>query len=226
MPCSRGEAQGDASRACQGVQVAFLGAGLNADCLARSSAASMNQRQSAAGREAHENRVCRVSGSAGSAGWDCAPRSSRLRNNRTDSLAEAARRAREQKKDQAKATKVWDDDNIPKTPGDVNVVGQPAAGADRNSPAVGAPGAPAASGEKSGKDTKALQASLAGAKDKLQSLKTSLDILKRTYDLDSQMYLRQAQLYRRHGGCCQDRRREEPGGCEAAGSGRSPEESG
>lgn len=106
----------------------------------------------------------------------------------TDPLAEAARRAREQKKDQAKATKVWDDDNIPKKPGDVNVVGQPAAGADRNSPAVGAPGAPAASGEKSGKDTKALQASLAGAKDKLQSLKTSLDILKRTYDLDSQMY--------------------------------------
>jgi hypothetical protein len=108
-----------------------------------------------------------------------------------DSVAEAARRGREQKKDQAKPTKVWNEDNLPKTPGDVNVVGQPAASADSISPAAsvqGAAGAPAASGEKSGKDTKALQASLAGAKDRLQRLKTDLDILKRTYDLDSQMY--------------------------------------
>lgn len=105
-----------------------------------------------------------------------------------DSLAEAARRTREEKKEQAKPAKVWDEDNIPKKPGDLNVVGQSAPGADNNPP----PSAPAAgavkSGGKSGKDMKALQASLASAKERLQSLKTDLDILKRTYDLDSQMY--------------------------------------
>ncbi|MGH9712013.1 MAG: hypothetical protein ACRD5M_01780 [Candidatus Acidiferrales bacterium] len=107
----------------------------------------------------------------------------------TDSLAEAARRAREQKKDQAKATKVWDDDTVPKVPGGVNVVGQPVPSTDSNPPAANAPGAAAAAPEeKSGKDVKALQASLASAKDRLQSVKTDLDILKRKYDLDSQMY--------------------------------------
>ncbi|HTX16778.1 MAG TPA: hypothetical protein VMD77_15865, partial [Candidatus Baltobacteraceae bacterium] len=40
-----------------------------------------------------------------------------------DSLAAAARRAREQKKDEPKAAKVWDNDNIPSSPGTVSVVG-------------------------------------------------------------------------------------------------------
>jgi len=40
-----------------------------------------------------------------------------------DPVVEAARRAREQKKDQAKATHVWNDENIPKTNG-VSVVGE------------------------------------------------------------------------------------------------------
>ena len=59
------------------------------------------------------------------------------------SLADAARRARDQKKDQAKSTHVWNDDNIPKTAG-VSVVGEtsgalgPASTASGETPAGGA----------------------------------------------------------------------------------------
>jgi hypothetical protein len=100
-----------------------------------------------------------------------------------DSIAEAARRTREQKKEQAKPAKVWDNDTMPTKPGGVNVVGQsaPSSDASSNPPA-------AKSGEKSGKDVKALQASIAAAKDQLQSVKAELDILQRKYNLDSQMY--------------------------------------
>jgi len=111
----------------------------------------------------------------------------------TDSIADAARRSREQKKEQAKPAKVWDNDTMPRKPGGVNVVGQsapsstpPAANAQA---AGGAPEAGAAkSSEKSAKDVKALQASIAAAKEQLQSVKTELDILQRKYNLDSQMY--------------------------------------
>src|SRR5580692_388296 len=41
-----------------------------------------------------------------------------------DSLAAAARHAREQKKTQSKPAKVWDNDNIPRSPGDLSVVGK------------------------------------------------------------------------------------------------------
>src|SRR5215469_6697303 len=43
------------------------------------------------------------------------------------SIADAARRVREQKKEQAMATRVWDNDTIPKKPGDVSVIGATAA---------------------------------------------------------------------------------------------------
>ncbi len=114
-----------------------------------------------------------------------------------DSIAEAARRTREQKKEQAKSAKVWDNDTMPTKPGGVNVVGPSTPGSDEsgNPPAANAQAAGAApeagaakSGEKSAKDVKALQASLAAAKDQLQGLKTELDILQRKYNLDAQMY--------------------------------------
>jgi hypothetical protein len=114
-----------------------------------------------------------------------------------DSIADAARRSRELKKDQAKPAKVWDNDTMPKTPGAVSVVGQSAPTSDDSgnqaaANAQGASGTPdagaAKAGEKSGKDVKALLASLAAAKDRLQIEKTELDILQRKYDLDSQMY--------------------------------------
>lgn len=115
----------------------------------------------------------------------------------TDSIADAARRSRELKKEQAKPAKVWDNDTLPTKPGGVNVVGQsaPSNDASRTPPAAkaqvagGAPEAGAAkSSEKSAKDVKALQASIAAAKEQLQSVKTELDILQRKYSLDSQMY--------------------------------------
>ena len=46
------------------------------------------------------------------------------------SIADAARRSRELKKEQPKSAKVWDNDTIPRKPGDVSVIGQaPAAAA-------------------------------------------------------------------------------------------------
>jgi hypothetical protein len=114
-----------------------------------------------------------------------------------DSIAEAARRSREQKKEQPKPAKVWDNDTMPTKPGGVNVVGpsSPSSDASGNLPAANAQAAASApeasaakSGEKSGKDIKALQASLAAAKDQLQAVKTELDILQRKFNLDSQMY--------------------------------------
>jgi len=114
-----------------------------------------------------------------------------------DSIAEAARRSREQKKEQPKPAKVWDNDTMPTKPGGVNVVGpsSPSSDASGSPPAANAQAAASApeasaakSGEKSGKDIKALQASLAAAKDQLQAVKAELDILQRKYNLDSQMY--------------------------------------
>jgi hypothetical protein len=114
-----------------------------------------------------------------------------------DSIAEAARRSREQKKEQPRPAKVWDNDTMPTKPGGVNVVGpsSPSSDASGNPPAANAQAAASApeasaakSGEKSGKDIKALQASLAAAKDQLQAVKTELDILRRKFNLDSQMY--------------------------------------
>jgi hypothetical protein len=53
-------------------------------------------------------------------------------------VADAARRARDQKKEQSKSAKVWDNDTIPKTPGAVSVVGQAAAEGDDSAAGAGA----------------------------------------------------------------------------------------
>jgi hypothetical protein len=53
-------------------------------------------------------------------------------------VADAARRARDQKKEQSKSAKVWDNDSIPKTPGAVSVVGQAPAAAEGDDSAAGA----------------------------------------------------------------------------------------
>ena len=52
-------------------------------------------------------------------------------------VADAARRARDQKKEQSKSAKVWDNDSIPKTPGAVSVVGQAPAAAEGDDSAAG-----------------------------------------------------------------------------------------
>ena len=112
-----------------------------------------------------------------------------------DRVAEAARRAREQKKDETKAPHVWNNDDIPKTNG-VSVVGEtPAAGADapagdaaKGANPAAAPAVAPNSGAASEK-TGAIAAELTAANENLKSLKTDLDIAQRKYGLDQQSYL-------------------------------------
>jgi type I restriction-modification system DNA methylase subunit len=116
-----------------------------------------------------------------------------------DPLAAAARRAREQKKQQPKAAKVFDNDSIPKTPGSISVVGESssatqtaaATGEKAETPMTEA-GAQAPGGEKpSGTDEERkaeLEKELADAKEHLKTVATDLDILTRKYALDQQTY--------------------------------------
>ncbi|MGB8541706.1 MAG: hypothetical protein WCD49_08730 [Candidatus Acidiferrales bacterium] len=103
-----------------------------------------------------------------------------------NSLVDAARRAREQKRDQPKAVHVWNDDNVPKTNG-VSVVGQTpgpeatSASADGSNPGA----APAPIQE----NLTGIAAQLNSAKEHLKSLQTDLDILQRKSALDEQVYL-------------------------------------
>lgn len=115
-----------------------------------------------------------------------------------DPLAAAARRVREQKKLQAKTTKVWDNDNIPRAPGSVSVVGQ--AAADGSTAADGSSAAAASGDNKAGSgapkesaaaqaDKKAeLQSDLVAAKEALQNLQNDIDIMQRKLALDQQTY--------------------------------------
>jgi hypothetical protein len=123
-----------------------------------------------------------------------------------DPLAEASRRAREQKKQQPKAAKVWDNDNIPTTPGSISVVGESSATgetaektisektASQSGTGTAASSETNASSQNSGqasrdKERKAeLTKELAQAKEHLQSISTDLDILSRKYVLDQQTY--------------------------------------
>jgi hypothetical protein len=115
----------------------------------------------------------------------------------SDALAAAAKRAREDKPDQPKTARVWDNDNIPKAGHAISVIGQKdeaaadgtvdpaAAAAPANGPAAaGANGAP----ENAGKGGGHLHAQIDAAKEKLASLRTDLELMQRTLVLDSQMY--------------------------------------
>jgi type I restriction-modification system DNA methylase subunit len=104
----------------------------------------------------------------------------------TDSLAAAAKQAREAKKDQAKPARVWDDDSVPKSNAAISVVGKTPDDSDGGA-AAAAPAA--ANGYAGGTGNRAaLERSIANAKDKLATIKVDLDLLQRTYTLDSQMY--------------------------------------
>lgn len=108
-------------------------------------------------------------------------------------LAEAAKRARDAKKDQATPAHVWDNDNVSTASGPISVVGEAPANADADNSAPGAAApadnsgnaAPAKSG---GEGAGALKSQISDAKDKLATIKTDLDLLERTNTLDSQMY--------------------------------------
>ncbi|HEX4004413.1 MAG TPA: hypothetical protein VHX36_17295 [Candidatus Acidoferrales bacterium] len=128
----------------------------------------------------------------------CAQSQDSAQSSQQDSLAAAARRAREEKKDQPKPAKVWDNDNIPSDPGAVSVVGDSAQGAaapsdqaasdqqppDQQPSADSTTQAPPAGD----KDKAAKAAALDADKKQLGSLKTDLDILQRKFALDQQMY--------------------------------------
>ena len=115
----------------------------------------------------------------------------------TDTLAAAARRAREEKKAQPSAAKVYTNDDLP-TNATISYVGQPPAAAKTDNKANAA--TPAAPGAQS-KDAKAAasaaaksqldadKAALASAKDQLKSAQTDLDIMQRKFALDQQSYL-------------------------------------
>lgn len=111
-----------------------------------------------------------------------------------DPLAAAARRAREQQKNQPRATKVWDNDNLPAKSSGVSVVGAapaPAESADQSASAQSSDAQQGKSSETSGAPAarKAeLQKQLAAAKAHLKSVQTDLDIATRTNQLDQQTY--------------------------------------
>ena len=111
----------------------------------------------------------------------------------SESLAAAAKQAREAKKDQAKPARVWNDDNVPKTSDAISVVGQTPAEGDNAAAAPGdaanaAAAANGSSGAAGAGNRAALEGSIANAKEKLATIKVDLDLLQRTYTLDSQMY--------------------------------------
>jgi hypothetical protein len=113
-----------------------------------------------------------------------APPAAAAQQQGTPSVAEAARRAKEQKKNQANPRQVWTNDNIPKTPGAISVVGQaepepPPASAENPKPTE-KPATP--------NDASSLVKQLADAKERLGSLQTEFDLLQRTYALDQQAY--------------------------------------
>lgn len=104
------------------------------------------------------------------------------------SLADAARKAKEQQKQAPKAKVVWTNDNLP-TSATVSVVGQPqqgnAADAAQAQPAEEAGTAPTSD---DANDLAKATAELADAQKDVESLKTDLDIAQREYKLDSDQY--------------------------------------
>lgn len=101
-----------------------------------------------------------------------------------DPVAEAARKAREQKKPESKAPKVWDNDNIPATPGALSTVGEPGAGSNARAVST-SPSSTAAMSDQE----RMWRTRFAEARAKLQSDQQKLDVLNREYgQLGSQFY--------------------------------------
>lgn len=121
------------------------------------------------------------------------PQNAAQKKDQQDALAAAARRAREQEKNQPHTRKVWDNDNLPAAPAAVSVVGTaPAESADQSA-STGSPDTqPGKSSETSNAsvgDRKAdLQKQLKAAKAHLKAVQTDLDIATRAYQLDQQTY--------------------------------------
>jgi hypothetical protein len=113
-----------------------------------------------------------------------------LAQDQDNSLAAAARRAQEQKKDQPKAAKVYDNDTIP-TNGPVNVVGQepPAGGSNATADTSNAITVESSKPAPTAAEIAELNSDLASGKQRLADLKADLDVARRKYALDQQTYL-------------------------------------
>jgi len=109
--------------------------------------------------------------------------------------AQAARKAREQKKTDTKAAHVWDNDNISAPASAIEVIGpdpnapapdaNAAAGTDQNTAvAQAAPGAPTLSPD----EVAHVQQAIKEAEEKIEELKRDVNLTQRTYDLDAQMF--------------------------------------
>ena len=114
--------------------------------------------------------------------------SARAQDQQDDSLAAAARRAQDAKKDQSKAPKVYDNDNLPTT-GAVNVIGQDQSSAGpASSTGAANPSSAAAKPAPSARELSAMDANVSAAKELLKNLKADLDIAQRKYVLDQATY--------------------------------------
>jgi glucose/arabinose dehydrogenase len=107
----------------------------------------------------------------------------------SQSLADAARKAKEQQKQAPKAKIVWTNDNLPTT-ASVSVVGQAAQPADATNTNEAQPNAKSGTEvpENADSDSTKVSAELADAQKQLDSAKTDLDIAQREYKLDSDQY--------------------------------------
>ena len=114
------------------------------------------------------------------------------------SVAEAARKAREQKKSQPKAARVITNDNLGAVRGSISVVGNPEA-PPAEAPADTPGAAPAATGDQAAKPKEAKETKeakdetywrkrFAEARGKLRTAEKELDILQRELNLQQQQY--------------------------------------
>jgi colicin import membrane protein len=105
-----------------------------------------------------------------------------------NSVAAAARRAQEAKKDQPKAAKVYDNDSIPTT-GAVNVVGQEQAAGGATTENSTAQTVQETKPAPTAAEMAGLNSDVAAAKQHLDDLKADLDVAQRKFTLDQQTYL-------------------------------------
>lgn len=104
--------------------------------------------------------------------------------------AEAARKAREQKKTDTKAAHVWDNDNIAMPAGGIEVVGpDPSAAApDANAAAAADQTAAASASGLSPEEAAHVMQAIKEAQEKIDELKKDISLNQRGYDLDAQMF--------------------------------------
>ncbi|HEV2488778.1 MAG TPA: hypothetical protein VGT03_03135 [Candidatus Acidoferrales bacterium] len=106
----------------------------------------------------------------------------------SQSVAEAARKSKEQQKTAPKAATVWTNETIGTVQANINVIGQPGAASSETPQTAPESAGAAATPEASAEDLASVQKQLDDAKKELASVKRDLDLLQRKYDLDAAQY--------------------------------------